>query len=601
MKIINNGINTHSCDVEFIVEENVIVPDKKDLDEEIFSEEAIIAHRVKVISYREGLSELLYCTIPFVTSRAVMSVYWISSGFVLDQLGADAFAAGPYIMSISYVTAGTVRAGLLSTAGLVGKLHASGQETVIGSAVNRGLFLGALYSVPAILVMIYSNDILNVIGVPESVTENVKAYFAGASYSIPAVSFMTVDMCFANGLKKPFISMFFGSGFAILAGFFGFPLALGWSESIPRMGTKGLGVGVSIAAWITALGLHGYYFFNEYFSKYNLFNFSSKNVRLIFYSDDENKSLNIHLGNILHSIKLCIPMSAENLAEWINFLGISIICGLISRDCLEAQQISMNIIASCNLINGGIGNTGYILVSRHLAAVRTSGKDYSFINIRTIGNATWSCGMTLAIIAGALMASIPKQIAMLYVDPNDSDNEEIFVLAQAFLITNGIGLVIDSFRMQNADLLKGFEDVIYAPLLSFLSMSMIALTAGGCLTLLLDWGADWLFITRDVGILFAATCIAYRWLRKSSSIDLATDNSLILRDSFCCDTAFSEADDMIPLKHDKISKNTPTFFYHRMDAPIEGAQRSSNQNLEPGKGTEEEDDYSSDRRTQSPR
>ncbi len=483
---------------------------------------------VKIIDYTEALKELLYCALPFTAARGINSAYWVTTGFILNKLGPNAFAAGPLILSISYATGGTMRAGLLSTTGLVGKLDAAGQKKSIGPLVHRGFVLGLGYSIPCILVMIYCDNVLNAIGISEDVSAAVGEYFDGVAYAIPGIVFMTVGMCFANGIKQSLITMIAMFGCIIGTAAIGYPLALGWPDFLPKTGVYGLGLGMSIAVWITDVGLYSYYFLSGQFKEYNLFNFDRTNLRLIFYSDVENQDKPIYLQNILHSIKLSLPMSAENLAEWGNLLGISIICGLIGSDCLQAQQISMNLVSPYTMLYVGFTNTGYMLVSRHYSAVRANASHDAFMNVRTIGTVTTLLGVVAATTVGTFMVSMPRQICNLYIDVNDPHNEEVLIMAQAFLITNGIGLLFDSMRISNADLLKGLEDVLYAPLLSLFFMSMVGLTAGGCMTLILDWGADWLFITRDVGVLLAAISIAYRWLKKSSTIELAAEHDLIL-------------------------------------------------------------------------
>ncbi len=421
-----------------------------------------------------------------------------------------------------------MRAGLLSITGLVGKLDAADQKKSIGPLMHRGFLLGLGYSIPCILVMIYSDNLLNAIGIPEEISSVVGEYFDGIIYGIPGIVFMTVGMCFANGIKKSLITMVSMFGCVIGTAAIGYPLALGWPNFLPKMGVYGLGLGMSISVWITAAGLHSYYFLSSQFKDYNLFKFGRADLRLILYSDVENQDRPVYLQNILHNIKLCLPMSAENLAEWGNLLGISIICGLISADCLEALQISMNLVSPYTMLYVGFTNTGYMLVSRHYAAVRAHFSHDAFMNLRATGTVTTLLGVAAASTVGAFMIGMPRQICNLYIDVNDPNNEDILIMAQAFLLTNGIGLLFDSIRISNADLLKGLEDVLYAPMLSFFFMSLLGLSVGGCLTLLLDWGADWLFITRDIGVLLAAISIAYRWLKKSSTMELAAEHEFIL-------------------------------------------------------------------------
>jgi MATE family multidrug resistance protein len=509
---------------------------------------------VKIIGYTEALKELLYCALPFTAARGINSAYWVTTGFILNKLGPDAFAAGPLILSISYATGGTMRAGLLVIAGLVGKLDAADQKGSIGPLIHRGFVLGLSYSIPCILVMVYSDNLLNAIGISEDVSTAVGEYFDGVVYALPGIVFMTVGMCFANGIKNSLTTMIAMFGCIIGTAAIGYPLALGWPGFLPKMGVYGLGLGMSIAVWLTDVGLYSYYFLSSQFKEYNLFNFDRKNLRLIFYSDVENQDKPVYLQNILHSIKLSLPMSAENLAEWGNLLGISIICGLISADCLQALQISMNLVSPYTMLYVGFTNTGYMLVSRHYATVRANFSHDAFMNVRTIGTVTTLLGIAAATTVGTFMVSMPRQICNLYFDVNDPNNEEVLILAQAFLITNGIGLLFDSLRISNADLLKGLEDVRYAPLLSLFFMSAVGLTVGGCMTLLLDWGADWLFITRDIGVLLAAIGIAYRWLKKSSTIELAAEHDFILPNQdltqTLCPTFGGE------------ERNCFTFFYH---------------------------------------
>lgn len=67
-------------------------------------------------------------------------------------------------------------------------------------------------------------------------------------------------------------------------------------------------------------------------------------------------------------------------------------------------------------------------------------------NIKIQGNAGIVIGVFSSNIIGILLAALSKQISSWLINGNSSDRDEILHLAETMLITNGIGLFVDTLR-----------------------------------------------------------------------------------------------------------------------------------------------------------
>ena len=473
---------------------------------------------VPELSFPQAMKQVALFAVPFSTLRILFAANIIGNGIAFAKLGAHAAASGSLSTSIYFAVTGPARGALLSTGIMVAKHFGQasefesnrdadaveGEYEQISKISKQGLLFGTLLAIPSIGLMYGAGYGLNLIGIPSDVVANTQAFFNATAFGIFPMYWFTTDQQVALGINYKNIPLIFGGLYAGLSMLIGYPLAFG-AFGLPALGTTGLGVGMTAGAWISFIGLRVYFLRNE-FENYHLFALKLKGF----------------LDEFSHMVKFGLSMGFQALTEWGNLAILSTLLGLAGPKTPIAALASIQCILAYTFATSGLGQTVSVQISNlvgRLNALQQLNQlnqvELMHIvnrNIKKLGYAGITIGLIAASLACGLTIGIPKQIVGAFV--TNTVDEETMALAQAMLLVSGIGLMIDTVRNMSASALGGSKDVLFAPILSVITMSVLGLSVGGGLSLFLDWGANWLFITRDVGILLAAIAIALRWFNK---------------------------------------------------------------------------------------
>lgn len=476
---------------------------------------------VSRLTYGQAFQAMAKLGGPYTLGQLVNAGYVITNGIVIAKLGATAVAAGPLIGTLTYSVLGSFRGGVLATAVLVGEHNGAQEYPQIGRLLQHSWVLGTALCVPAAVILFNAGNIFIAMGTPHPVAEVTQNYFTALLYGILPFFWLTSDQQFALGIKQPTVAMVSGAAFRLLSMAIGFPLAL-----YTPLRLQGLGYGISIAAWATHIGTRLYFLSRTDYAKFGIFLYQCKGL----------------LQNIKRLLKLGLPMGLQTLSEWGNLLAISIMMGRFGETVLAAEQGALQPIIMINLLLFAFVQATSVAVSNALGQARKFDAQGLYVlagtaqkNARCLGNA----GMMISCLAATLSA-VPLiiwrgPIASLSLDRQAVNYQESLSMAQPMLISNALGLPADSVRVSSAGALRGYKDAVFAPSWSFLTMSVIGLVVGALLTLVYGWDANWLLITRAVGILLAAIGIVYRWQNMPVASELQSGSEIVEADLLAID------------------------------------------------------------------
>lgn len=474
-----------------------------------------------VVSYPRAAWDISRFSLPFAISRLAVATNVIINGSITPKIGPNAAAAGPQMISIVYAVLGPGRSILLSTGILVGKKYGEVQallksgkiaeakevQEAIGDQLRQSIVFGTILGIPSMAFMIAMGPILKSTGMDPAVANEVAGFLNGTASGLLPMFWSTSDQQFAMGTGYKNTPMIFGTIFPLLSMAIGYPFALG-SFGLPKLGTAGLGYGMSAAAWISFASLR-LYFFTAEFSPYKIYKCQTQGL----------------FNKFSELWKLGLPLGFQALTEWGNLFFLSSLLAHKGSKASMAANGSFQIITATTLISAALGQGISIKISEYLGKMKIAEQlghfaelDVINTNIRRIGNAGITVGSIAATGLMACLVTMPKQIQSIFVSHDDPDYEEVVTMAQAMLITNAIGLILDTVRNLSASALSGSKDVLFAPIISLLMMSLMALGFGALLTEHWDYDANCLFITRDIGILAAAFGVSMRWFMKNYTL-----------------------------------------------------------------------------------
>ena len=462
-------------------------------------------------SFLSRLSGVVSFISPFMLSRLALAITWFCNSIVLAKLGEDELAAGPFIATFAYAVLGTTRSILLATGIMVGNKNSIEDYKNCGSITINSWIYAIILLIPTMSILANAKNILLASNVNENVATLTQDYFYYFLIGTPAIAWLTPEQQFALGIKRPNIALVVGSAFAIGTMGIGYPLAL-----LTPLKIKGLAIGISISAWLTLISLRIFYRKRE-FEKYGLF---------------VKPKLSNAWVNIKEFFKLGLPLGLQNFCEWGNLFLVSLIIGSISTSDLKIEQISTAFLSTVYLIFFSVAQAGGVLVSNQLGGRPNSDISEEQENkAKSLGNLIIIFGTVLSLFVSVIMFSFPQGITDVLGRGASVMNDK----SVTYLRINAIGLALDGIRITCAGVLRGKKDVCYSPTINLLCMTFCGWSLGTTLTKGFDYNTTWLFITRDIGILFAAILNLKRWF--SSKIDHSQDESSQTRNGSlfsCC-------------------------------------------------------------------
>ncbi len=458
-----------------------------------------------ILNYRGAFKLILQAGLPIALAKSAAAMNGFATGMVIRRLSIDSVAAAPLVFTMEYAVLGPV-GGLLSPMSITtAYLNGANQKNNVGSLVLRNWTAGLVLSGVSWAIFLNADRIFFNTGIDSTICAIAQDFFNSFVYGVPALLWLTCDQQFALGIGKLNIPLITSLGCLLLNMAIGFPLAL------TGMGLSGLGHGVSISAWITLIGLRLYFLVRKKeFGEYYLFKINFK--ELFKYHKNE--------------IKLALSMGVQVLVEWGNLFAISLMAGSIGTQVLIAIEPSFQLMNIFNLMLFAVSQVCSAKISNYLGnsekALRAGNNALANLyrkNTQIIGNTCITIGIASAILTSIFFVSIPRELSSLFIDITNPANYEATVCAQSFLIINGLGLLVDSARLIMTGALSAYGDIIIPTLINFIATCLIGLPSGYLLTKFLDWGANWLFITRDVSILLASLALAYKWYRTVRSAE----------------------------------------------------------------------------------
>lgn len=482
----------------------------------------------QTLSIRQSLRTVAGKAAPLIGGRIIVASYYIANGLIAAQIGNNSATAFPLIMvyTTNVVSFGN---GLLAPLGmLVGNQFGQQNWKEIGNLSRTNLLIATYYAPIALGLTVSSGTLLEAIGVAPAIAQEVTQYFAGFAPGILPFYYLLSDQHLLLGTQKLPALFISSSLFSLTAAAIGYPLALGWFGS-PTFGMGGIGMGLSAAAWINWIGLRLYLKFNSDFKHFDLFR--------------------SHLEDTWQLSKKMLGMGAfvagQFTIEWLSTSAILLYTATqLGNLSLLAATPSMQVITSFYFLSSGLSRVAYPLVAKYQGQITRAltRNNLAFVpvylnNTKRLINTSLTLGIGAATLTTGLLAIPPiaNFITKIFVNLNElnsGEQTELLVLSQALLLINGFGLIADATRVIGTGALQGLGEVKLPSFLSLISMGAFGVSCGILGDYIFDWGANWLFLSRDVGIIFSALALVWRWSQLVESNHIVEED--LESQPYCC-------------------------------------------------------------------
>ncbi|MBA2648582.1 MAG: MATE family efflux transporter [Legionella sp.] len=456
------------------------------------------------LTNRQAFSMVFQKSVPFATARFLYALNTMLIGTTMAKLGKDQIAAGSLFTSLQYFLVGLPQGVMLSSGILYGEVNGGGHFAEVGKISRASWKLGLISSCGSIALLIASPYGLRALDVVnDSVQKYVEEYVNFFSIAVPPILLSITDQQIAVATKDALVPLGFILVYSGLASGLGIPMVLGnFGESLS--GVKGYGISTAISAWLGFISARLYYRCAEKYKKYDLF-------QLYYPASDKD-----YLKELW---SLGWKFGAQVGAEFTNLLGTTILLSAYAassnRPALEVAVPSIQIASAWGLVAIALGQAQGNLIANERGAMKKSFEKGDLAaascakeNITTLARQGLLLGTGLSAALVLMCILTPSTFTEIFLSNHiDEANKET---ANDLLRISTLGLFFDTIRNLCAGNLKGFKDVNFSTVASFISMTLIFVSGGAGILYGKDSleGLMWL---RNATIAAAMGMSAMRW------------------------------------------------------------------------------------------
>ena len=465
--------------------------------------------RIKIEEMHDALTEIkalkmvLSKSVPFATARLLFALNTIAMGYASSQLGKDEVAAAASFTSLQYLFVGAAQ-GLLFGSGMIfSEKYGEKQYAKIGK-ISRSTWIAALLAAAASIgLMLGAPRIMSAAHMLDSnVAKYTQEYLDFYAIAVPAVLLSVADQQLAVATKDPHVTLGFTAIYSLIASGIGIPATLG-KLGDGLSGIKGFGMSTALSAWLGLLAMRIYFYASKKYHSYDLFSLDMMDVK-----------------------KYCCELMSigwkTSLQAGAEFANLTATASLLSAygkhkniPALQIMSPSIQIASAWGLVCIGLGQAQANLIAAERGAMRAAidradeeSAENAKNNITKIARQGLIVGSALSLTLAIICIVAPSYLAKIFLYDGMSDAD--FNQSTKLIQYSALGLVFDMLRNVSAGSLKGFKDVNYATVVSFLTMTVLFAGIGAALLFEKDSieGFAWL---RN-GLIGLASCFtAYRF------------------------------------------------------------------------------------------
>ncbi len=428
------------------------------------------------------LTETLKLAVPIALTQLGQIAMMTTDLALIGRLGDEAVAAAALAHTVFFITF-TFGTGLMSAvAPLAAQAFGARNPRLVRRALRVGLWAALLISLPMMLLPLYGEHILLMLGQAPATAHLAQQYLQGLAWGIaPALWFLAIRS-FMGAVNRPEPGLWITLA-AIPANAVLVYLLIHGALGLPRLELFGAGLATTIID--CGMFLAGLWFAHE------------------------RRQLMRQL------IVIGAPISVAFLLEYGLFAAAALLMGLISTTALAAHQIALQVTAILFMVPFGIGmaatvRVGHAVGRNDAAAVKLAGF------VATLLGIVLASVLTLAVILGRFA------IARLFFGEAVESGGVVIELTATLLMVGATFFVADGIQTVAAGALRGMNDTRVPLLFAAISYWLIGFPAAYGLAFWTRFGAVGVWIGLSCGTAVYAILLILRFRRLARHLEFAT-------------------------------------------------------------------------------
>jgi len=370
---------------------------------------------------------MLRLAIPVVIVQVGMMAMGVVDTVMVGHISAQALAAvalgNLYFFTLAVFALGT----LMVLDPVVAQAVGAGDGPAVARAVQRGVIIAAILTVPAVLLLTVAAAVFGLARQPAEVIPLAAAYaIRTAPGTFPFLLFVVFRQSLqAMGRTAPIVGAIIGANLA--NGLLNWVLIFG-HLGFPAMGVVGSAWATTISRVLLVLGLWAA-------SRRELDPLLSPIRPEIW-----------QLEPLARMFRLGLPIGAQHVLEFGAFALVALMMGWMGTQAMAGHQVAINLAALTFMVPLGVGDAASVLVGRAVGRGDPEGT-------RGAARAAFACGVAFMTMTGAVFLSLPEPLARLY-----SRDPGVIAVAAALIPIAGVFQIFDGTQVVASGVLRGLGD-----------------------------------------------------------------------------------------------------------------------------------------------
>src|SRR3981189_2433595 len=440
------------------------------------------------------LTETLKLAVPIALTQLGQIAMMTTDRALIGRLGDEAVAAAALAHTVFFITF-TFGMGLVSAvAPLAAQGFGARNPRLVRRALRVGLWTALLISLPMMMLPLYGEQILSMLGQAPATARLAQRYLQGLAGGItPALWFLAIRG-FMSAVNRPEPGLWITLA-AIPANAVLVYLLIHGVLGFPRLGLFGAGLATTTINF--GMFLAGLWFAHSCppFRKYQV------------------------LGNVWRIdwvlmrqlIVIGAPISVAFLLEYGLFAAAALLMGLISTTALAAHQIALQVTAILFMVPFGIGMAATVRVGHAVGRNDAAAGERAGL-VAALRGIVWVAALTLGVILARFA------IARFFFGDAAESAGAVIDLTAVLLMVGATFFVADGIQTVAAGALRGMNDTRVPLLFAAISYWLIGFPAAYGLAFRTELGAIGVWIGVSCGTAVYAVLLILRFRRLANSL-----------------------------------------------------------------------------------
>lgn len=371
----------------------------------------------------------------------------------------------------------------------VAHLDGAGRRIEAGEQTRQALYVAIGWSIPFMLVMLFSGTLMRAFGIDASIIPVAEGYLRALVWGVPAICLVFLLRFFSEGGGHTRPTMLYGLMGALLNIPLNYVLMFG-KFGFPALGTVGCGYATSIVLWLQLLMLFFYVRHHHYYREFRLF----------------RKPEPPDWQKISELLRLGLPIGVTIFVEGSLFVAAALLIARLGAVPSAAHLVSINFAALVFMVPLGLASAITVRVGNALGRGDREGARY-------VGSIGLGIAVAFATLSMSFMFLFPEAIVALY-----TNDPSVTALALSLLFLAAIFQLSDGVQIAAAGCLRGYKDTRMPMVINILAYWLIGLASGYYLTFNVGLGPRGMWIGMILGLTVAAVLLTYRFAVTSKRV-----------------------------------------------------------------------------------